>query len=166
MSIQSNINQGLAVGTALLSQTPKAAEVKETKAATKELKGIAKADKELLEGAAFGAKARALVTEAPELGGEPGAGAKEWGIAAQTTERSVSNAERALELKTKLGTATYEDYAMLEERRRILADERAKSKVQSKISQKKEMKDYIKGVTTNYMNLLKEGNNGNNKTSN
>lgn len=42
MSIQSNINQGLAVGTALLSQTPLAAEVKEKRAATKELEGITK----------------------------------------------------------------------------------------------------------------------------
>lgn len=42
MSIQSNINQGLAIGAGLLSQTPRAAEVKEKKAATNELKGITK----------------------------------------------------------------------------------------------------------------------------
>lgn len=42
MSIQSNINQGLGVGTALLSQTPLAEEVKEKRAATKELEGITK----------------------------------------------------------------------------------------------------------------------------
>lgn len=166
MSIQSNINQGLAIGAALLSQTPRAAEVKETKAAMKELKGIAKADEVLLKGAAFGAKARALAAEAPKLGGKPGAGAKYWGIAAKTDEKAVSNAERALELKIKLGTATYEDYAMLEERRRTLANEQAKSKAQSKVSQKQEMNAYIKGVTSDYMKLLKEKNNGNNKTNN
>ena len=166
MSIQSNINQGLAIGAALLSQTPRAAEVKEKKAAIKELKGIAKTDESLLQGAAFGAKTRALLAETPGLGGKPGAGAKHWGVAARIDEKAVSNAERAIELKTKLGTATYQDYAMLEERRRTLANEQAKSKAQSKVSQKQEMNAYIKGVSSDYIKLLKEENNGNNKTSN
>ena len=47
MSIQSNINQGLAIGAALLSQTPRAAEVKEKKAAMKEKKTLTTAKEDL-----------------------------------------------------------------------------------------------------------------------
>lgn len=186
MSIQSNINQGLAIGAALLSQTPRAAEVKEKKAAMKELKGITKQSQATQE--SFKQATQNLYkdygeidennpspSQEPQLNEEGLKKFKELRKDVYGTMEGLQS--RAYELYTKQGQAAPSSLEKIlriretlnntniEKIRRTLANERARSKAQSKASQKQEMNSYIKGVSSDYMKLLKEENNGNNKTS-
>ena len=130
MSIQSNINQMVGIGAALISQSPAAKQRQETISTQKELKNLEKIDTGTLEGPAFGAKARALTAEAF---GDIEKARNEWIIGSETTKKGISIAERALELKNKLGKSTYEDYSMIESRKATLRSEQEKIKRLNKI---------------------------------
>ena len=154
MSIQSNINQGLAIGTALLSQSQRVDEVKETKAARKEKKTLITAKEDLKK--AFSSDDKKLAK-----GRDP----KEREVYLE----KVADIEKRLgDINIKLGEGEEAagHYALLGLARRSIANQKAKEIAANKVSQKKEINAYIKGVKSDYMNLLKEGNNGNNKTSN
>lgn len=154
MSIQSNINQGIAIGAALLSQTPRAAEVKETKAAMKEKKTLTTAKEDLKK--AFSSDYKKLAK-----GRDP----KEREV---YLEKTADIEKRLGDINIKLGEGEEAagHYAILGQTRRAIANQKAKEIAIDKVSQKQEMNDYIKGVSSDYMKLLKEENNGNNKTSN
>ena len=130
MSIQSNINTMMAVGTAIASQNPAIKQRQEDLAIQKELKNLEKIDTATLEGPAFGAKARALTAEAF---GDIEKARNEWIIGSETTKKGIRIAERALELKNKLGKSTYEDYSMIESRKATLQSAQEKIKRLNKI---------------------------------
>lgn len=154
MSIQSNINQGLAIGAALLSQTPRAAEVKEKRAAMKEKKTLTTAKKDLKT--AYSSNGTKLA-----IGRDP----KEREVYLEKTA-DIENRLGDINIKLGEGEEAAGHYAILGQTRRAIANQKAKEIATDKASQKQEMNAYIKGVSSDYMKLLKEENNGNNKTSN
>lgn len=173
MSIQSNINQALGVGTALLTQSPRAEKIRETKALQRIEKGLT---------AEYGATKTELshfkeLKEADKLSPSD----IEY-YETQIAPKMHSQGQELNRVRAKLNPRSaqkgvmegYEKGVEMTHfsseiegiKRRMIANEKAQAAIKSKTSQNKEMKNYIRGVASDYMSLLKEDGDGRNKTSN
>lgn len=153
MSIQSNINQGLAVGAALLSQTPRAAEVKETKAAMKDVKTKTEQKGKLLEPMADAAWERADIKQeyaAAQKAKDKDKMAELEYQYEQSKKTQIGAQEAAMDLEKdilksniKLGQAGYDDFRKIESQRMTLANLKAESLIDLKKEQKAKRRTFM-----------------------
>lgn len=153
MSIQSNINQGLAIGAALLSQTPRADEVKEKRAAMRDVKTKTEQKEKLLEPMADAAWERANIKQEyasakkdkdkdrmAELEYQYGQSQKTQ-IGAQ--EAAMGLEQDILKSNIKLGQADYNDFRNIESQRMTLATLKAESLIDLKKEQKARRRTFM-----------------------
>lgn len=148
MSIQSNINQGLGIGTALLSQTGLAAATKEKVAAKRELKSIDKTQKTL-----------------SELKPSSGEEATHGDIQQADSLTGILQRKYQLALKTGNIQAAQDAIGLMDEMEDVnasYANMRAQTKVKDRQRQKQNIQAYIHSASSDYMKLLKEDKNANN----